>query len=69
MGRINRHNCVYYARENPHITMEKNFNTPGINAWIGIWSGGIIGPYFIEEWVLIYLHYFGPNKNEFSGLV
>jgi hypothetical protein len=48
-GRINRHNCVYYASENPHMTMQKNFNTPGINVWIGIWSGRIIGPYFIQE--------------------
>jgi hypothetical protein len=31
------------------MTMQKNFNTPGINVWIGIWSGRIIGPYFIQE--------------------
>lgn len=47
-GRINRHNCVYYSDENPHVTIEKDFRSPGINVWAGIWSGGIIGPFFID---------------------
>jgi hypothetical protein len=47
-GHINRHNCVYWDSDNPKIIMEKEVNAPGVMAWAGIWSEGIIGPFFFD---------------------
>ncbi|KAJ4432746.1 hypothetical protein ANN_21384 [Periplaneta americana] len=47
-GTINRHNCVYWANENPHIFQEKAVNFPGLTVWYALSSRGIIGPYFFE---------------------
>jgi hypothetical protein len=47
-GLVNRHNCVYYATENPHVVMEKFLNTAGVMVWCGICSQGVIGPFFFE---------------------
>ena len=48
-GLVNRHNCVYYADEQPHILMDQPPPSIGINVWAGIYSGGIIGPFFLME--------------------
>jgi hypothetical protein len=45
-GRINRHNNVYWSDSNPHEVIQEELNVPGITVWAGIWSGGIVGPYF-----------------------
>jgi transposase len=50
-GHVNRHNCVYYAVENPHIVITQEMNAPGVTAWMGIWSGGLIGPFFFRDTV------------------
>jgi len=50
-GHVNRHNCVYYATENPHIVITQEMNAPGIVVWAGIWSGGLIGPFFFRDTV------------------
>ncbi|CAF2800673.1 unnamed protein product [Rotaria sp. Silwood2] len=50
-GHVNRHNCVYYATENPHIVISQVMNAPGVIVWAGIWSGGIIGPFFFHDTV------------------
>jgi hypothetical protein len=47
-GRINRHNCVYWAAKNPHAVISHELNVPGVTVWAGIWSGGVIGPYFYD---------------------
>lgn len=47
-GHINRHNCIYYEAENPHVILEKEVNMPGLSVWAGVWYGGIIGPYFFN---------------------
>lgn len=47
-GRVNRHNCVYWSTENLHETLEEELNVPGLCVWAGVWSFGIIGPFFIE---------------------
>lgn len=47
-GHVNRHNCVYYATENPHAIMTQEMNSPGITVWAGIWVRGIIGPFFFD---------------------
>ena len=50
-GHVNRHNCVYYAVENPHIVVTQEMNALGIVTWAGIWSGGIICPFFFRDTV------------------
>ena len=45
-GTINRHNCIFYDASNPHVVYERAVNLPGVCVWAGVWSGGIIGPYF-----------------------
>ncbi|UYV72667.1 hypothetical protein LAZ67_10000255 [Cordylochernes scorpioides] len=47
-GTVNRHNCVYWCEENPHITIEKAVNLPGVNVWCGLSSRGLIGPFRFE---------------------
>lgn len=47
-GTINRHNCVYWANENPHVIEEKPLNLPGVTVWCGLSSNGKVGPFFFE---------------------
>ncbi|KAJ4449617.1 hypothetical protein ANN_01020 [Periplaneta americana] len=47
-GTINRHNCVYWAKENQHTIQEKAVHLPEVTVWCGLSSRGIIGPYFFE---------------------
>ena len=50
-GQVNRHNCVYYSYDNPNITCKKHVASKGISVWAGIYSGGIIGPFFFSDTV------------------
>lgn len=50
-GHINRHNCVYWAAENPRIIIEREVNLPGVVVWCAMSSKGIIGPFFFENTV------------------
>lgn len=50
-GRINRHNCVYWSTENPHITIQEELNVPGVTVWLGVCAFGIVGPYFFDNTV------------------
>jgi hypothetical protein len=47
-GHVNRHNCIYWDSSNPLVIIEKEVNSPGVMVWAGIWSGGIVGPFFLE---------------------
>ena len=47
-GSINRHNCSYWAQENPHLTVERHLNLPGVTVWCGLSAKGLIGPFFFE---------------------
>jgi Helix-turn-helix domain (DUF4817) len=47
-GHVNRHNCVYWASENPKQQIELSMKSPGVTCWAGIWSKGIVGPYFFD---------------------
>lgn len=47
-GHVNRHNCVYWADENPHVIMTSQLNQPGVTVWGGISCDGVIGPVFID---------------------
>lgn len=48
---VNRHNCTYWARENPHLNFEVPNNQQGTVVWCGISSNGLIGPYFFNDTV------------------
>lgn len=49
-GTVNRQNCRYWSRENPHWMMEANTQYPRkVNVWAGIINNQIIGPYFFNE--------------------
>jgi len=47
-GQVNRHNCVYWSRNNPQRTFPVSSIGPRVMVWAGIWSGGRVGPVFIE---------------------
>lgn len=48
-GSVNRHNCVYYAYENPHLVQQTQLNQPGITVWAALSTMGVIGPYFFVD--------------------
>ena len=48
-GSINRHNCTYWAADNPHVTVEHHVNLPGITVWCGLSAFGLIGPFFFDD--------------------
>ena len=50
-GHINRHNCVYWSNDNPHVILEKDNNLPGLTVWAAISCMGLIGPIFFESTV------------------
>lgn len=50
-GHVNRHNCVYWSTDNPSHTATKPLQSPKIVVWMGVWSGGLIGPYVFEDTV------------------
>ena len=45
---VNRHNCVYWVPENPHVHVEKEVNLPGLSVWCGLSLRGLTGPFFFE---------------------
>ena len=47
-GTVNRHHCVYWSYENPHVHLEKHINLPGLNVWCDLSSRSLIGPFFYE---------------------
>lgn len=47
-GTVNRHNCVYWAPENPHVHVDKAVNLPGVTVWCGLSSRGLVGPFFFD---------------------
>ncbi|GAB1600991.1 hypothetical protein Ahia01_000377300 [Argonauta hians] len=47
-GRVNRHNCVYWSQENSRQVLQREVNAPGVTAWAGISSRGLIGPLFFD---------------------
>lgn len=49
-GLVNRHNCRYWCKENPHVFRESHTQFPEkINVWCGILGNSIVGPFFLEE--------------------
>lgn len=48
-GIVNRQNCRYWSRQNPHWMMEAKTQYPKkLNVWLGIIEDRILGPYFFD---------------------
>jgi len=46
-GEVNRHNCRYWSKENPHWMEEGHAQElQKVNVWAGIFGDNIIGPFF-----------------------
>ena len=48
-GFVNRHNCHYWAEENPNIIAEKVHSRPKLTVWCGMSSTKIVGPFIIRD--------------------
>lgn len=48
-GYVNKQNCRIWGTQNPHETVERPTKPPKLNVWCGLFSGGVIGPYFFEN--------------------
>ena len=51
VGGVNRHNCRFWAQENPHRLKEESMHSPRTTVWAAIWRSGIYGPFFFDETV------------------
>ncbi|KAJ8960516.1 hypothetical protein NQ318_013800 [Aromia moschata] len=48
-GQVNRQNCRYWWRDNPHWMRELHTQNPEkVNVWAGIIGENIIGPFFMD---------------------
>lgn len=48
-GEVNRHNCRYWAAENPHWIRETHTQYPQkVNVWAGIIGNRVVGPKFFD---------------------
>lgn len=47
-GGVNKQNVRYWSDENPHFYTEQALHAPKIVVWCGLWSRGIVGPFFFE---------------------
>ncbi|PSN33400.1 hypothetical protein C0J52_15254 [Blattella germanica] len=48
-GRVNTHNCIVWARQNPHISYELERSSPKVNVWSGVSRNKVYGPFFFAE--------------------
>ena len=48
-GNTNTWNSRYWDLDNPDFFIEMPLHSPRVSAWAGIWSHGIIGPFFFED--------------------
>jgi len=77
-GRINRHNCVIWSVDNPHVNISKSLHSPWVMVWLGFSTSVITPPFFFEETVtadsyssLITTHLlpFLKSKRKFSSTI
>uniref|UniRef100_UPI0035902CAC leukocyte receptor cluster member 8 homolog n=1 Tax=Myxine glutinosa TaxID=7769 RepID=UPI0035902CAC len=48
-GAVNQHNCVYYATENPKVTIEQQLKQPGVTVWASLSCKGVVGPIILHR--------------------
>ena len=48
-GFVNKHNCHYWAHDDPMIVAEKTQSKPKITVWCGMMSSRVIGPFVIHD--------------------
>lgn len=48
-GFVNKQNCRIWGDENPRDIHQVPLHSERVTVWCGLWSGGIIGPYFFEN--------------------
>jgi hypothetical protein len=41
-GKVNRHNCYFWGRGNPHQVIEYERDTPKLNVWLGLHKHGCL---------------------------
>lgn len=47
--RENRHTCRLRDGINPHQIHQISMHPQKVTVWCGLWTGGIIGPYFLKN--------------------
>lgn len=68
-GINNTHNSHVWSDENPHATVESNFQHKfSVNVWCGMVDGYLIGPYILEN-RLTGEHYLSFLRNELTTLL
>lgn len=48
-GFVNRQNCRIWGQENPRVIQECQMHPLRTTVWCGLWAGGVIGPFFFED--------------------
>ena len=48
-GFVNRHNCHYWAAEDPRIIAEKVHSRPKLTVWCGMTSSKVVGPVILRD--------------------
>lgn len=48
---VNKQDCIYYAKENPHYSITISHSRKSLMVWCAISSSGIIGPIIFEDTV------------------
>ena len=59
---------MYWATDNPHMTIEQEVNLPGVTVWAAISSRGIIRPFFFDH-AVNGSNYLDMLKEQFHPLV
>lgn len=48
-GFVNKQNSRYWGEEQPFLIHERPLHPRRVTVWCGIWSRGVVGPYFFED--------------------
>jgi len=48
-GKVNRHNCRYWSKENPDYVLEIPLHSPKVVVWAAISQQKIYGPFFFDD--------------------